>query len=330
MADSYFLKSDKSEESFRFYTFGCCEYAGDSLRKDLNNGSIYEYIDTNKIRNDYFKNHNVIEEYVYLVSEFLDIPIERVVTPEQKSISNLSYDLQNVTVEEYNSRVICFKIGKFSSNKHFVAMHTLIRYLWYDNLYNDIVNIVLNIRRYSPAYPIEDVFAIAHSFQDRTSRALTGKSSLNKFGFMYFRPNSEFKKELSKNIMFNVVFDDLEIALIPKIKIKGNFFDDSEVSLDSKSFISFLSSEGSEADGLSEKFLHKVLDTYAHYKEMCLNARYALSKNSNKYRVLKFHIECENKEFIKADIDYVVNATGDRNPKTIKDISKLNELINML
>lgn len=314
MADSYFLTSDKDGNNFKYSSYGCCEYAGDGLKKA---GQIaYEFIDTTRISNPYLRNKNIIEEYVYLAAEFLGIQLSRVELPNKDGIYNLPSYIRELNNDEFQERFICFQIGPYLSNKHFVALHTVIRYLWFDGYYLDIVNIVLNIRRYVPNFPIEDTFAIAHSFQERTSRALTGKSNLNKFGFMYFRPQKEFLPELKKNISFNSVFDDYEISLIPKITIKGSFFDDSEVTLESKSFISFLTSDGNDTDGISEKILKDALDIYLKYKDIFLVVRKKFNEKKNSYRIMGFEINSNNNTLESMSLRAVDNV----NSSTINQI----------
>ena len=330
MNDSYFLTSDKDKKSFSFRQFGCCEYAGDSFKKI--EGIVYEFIDINEISNVYLKNKNIIEEYIYLISEFIGIELTREELPNKSALSkyNLPSLINDMPEEEYNERYICFSIGKYLSNKHFVAMHTLIRYLWFDSYYHDIVNISLNIRRYAPYFSIEDVFAVAHSFQNRTTRALTGKSSLDKFGFMYFRPQKEYLIELKKNNQFNSIFDDFEIILIPKIKIKGNFFDDSEVTLESKSFISFLTSNGNEVEGISERILRDVLDVYVSHKDIFLTARDFFTTYKTKYRINKFEINSDNEKLNNIIIRLIDNVNSVHIDKVVKSKEELNTFITEL
>ena len=328
MNDSYFLTSDKDKKSFYFSQYGCCEYAGDSLKKM--NSVIYEFISINEIRNDYLKNKNIIEEYAYLISEFIGIELTRVALPEKDTIDHLPSSIKNLSKEEYEETFICFEVGKYLSNKHFVAMHTLLRYLWYDVYYHDIVNTVLNIRKYVIDLPIEDVFAIAHSFQDKNSRALTGKTNMKNFGFMYFRPQKEFLPELKRNVQFNAIFDDFNMSLVPKITLKGNFFDDSEVVLESKSFISFLTSDGNQTDGLSEKMLRQALSVYTSYKDLFMEARRVFEEKSKKYRIYKLEVRSNNDILEGITFDAVNSVDGASISKNLTSEKALYNLLKEL
>lgn len=327
MEDSYFLYI-ASGKTFNYKQFGCCERAGSWFR-DNRSTLIYEFIDINLIKDPILSNPDIIEEYLTLISEFLDIPITRVSNPPASTISMAPSSITGITEKEYNERYVCFQIGKYLSNKHFVAMHTLIRYLWFADLsYQLVINAVVNIRRLSPTLPIQDVFAIAHSFQEKTNRALTGKNQYQRFGFMYFKEKEHYLKELKADNNFNTVFDGHEVIVIPKIKIKGNFFDETEVVFDSKQFISFLTTLETSTPLISGKMYDNVIDSYSKHKHIFEHvAKSMTSPLLSKHRVLKCELTVNGDTLENIDFAITNGITGRNKMAIFKNSDELKEFL---
>lgn len=328
MEDSLFLHSRNSGKQYAFKQFGCCEGAG-SWFTSYHSNLICELIKLDYIIDPILSNPDVIEEYLNLISEFLNIPIERVSNPSISLINNFPFSKTANSEKEWNEEYISFKIGKYLSNKHFVAMHTLIRYLWYHQLeYHPVINAVLNLRRLSPKLPIEDVFAIAHSFQERTTRALTGRNNFQKFGFMYFNEKDTYLKGLKEEQNFNSVFDGNDISIIPKIKIKGSFFDESEMIFDSKQFISFLTTLDESAPLISVSMYNSVIESYLKYKDIY---KYLIESikhpNLCRNRILKCDISTTSDNLESIDFIIADGVTGRNKSSVFKNFEELKDFI---
>jgi len=334
MTDSYFLYKYKStDKQFNFKAFGCCETSGSWFKSitvpddETSNDDfiVLELISINEIKNEALKDPIIIEEYLLLISEFLDIPIKKINNPAVSDISNPHYKFSSISEEEWNQNYLCFQIGKFMSNKHFVAMHTLIRYLWYE--YDNVINASVNLRRLFPEIPIEDVFAIAHSFQERNHRALTGKNQLDTLGFIYFRKKKEYLKELKKDINFNTVFDSYNVVIIPKVKIKGSFFEDSEILLESKQFISFLTDSGSDNTIVSRRAFHRVIEIYNEYKSLFEYISTLKLKNLSLHHITTCDIIVEDSALEKIEFETINHVSGIRSTSKFTSIEKFKEYL---
>lgn len=317
--DSFFL-TNSGGKSWAFQQFGCCQSIGDSLLGK----NICEFIKISEIGNEFLENKEIIKEYISLVSEFMNIPIEHISIPQD--IVGLPDNVSNLKRDELEDKYITFKVGGYLSNKHLVATHNLIRYLWYNHEgYHSIVNATISIRRELPTLAIEDVFAIAHSFQEKTNRALTGKRNADKFGFIYFKDKSEYLSELKININFNTVFDNKEIVVVPKITIKGTFFEDSEMVIDTKQFTSFLTFFDDHKNDSSNRVLREVIETYLNYKPLYKEVSSFINKKfGNNYIMRKFDIYCDvnNLDYIDCDIASQIGASNiTKKFKSIKEVS---------
>lgn len=326
MEDSYFLYKKRGGSKFYFKSAGCCESMG-YWAKD-NSSEIYEFISLNEIEDTQLRNPEIIEEYLALISEFLDITLERISNPTQKEIEQLPSNFTTIVEKDWNEQFICFKIGKFLSNKHFVAMHTLIRYLWYSRYgYGAVINSVINLRRINPEILIEDVFAISHSFQERTNRALTGANQASTSGFIYFKDKSEYLPDLKGNTNFNSVFDSNNIIIIPKVKISGSFFEDSEIILETKQFISFLTDSEASNPLISNTVFNKILDTYSKYKEVFNFVRKEVHSISST-RVTKCDIIINDSEAESISFEMTNQMNGRKASGTFDTVDKLKTFIN--
>lgn len=328
MTDSYFLYKPSgkySDNYFNFKVFGCCETSGNWFKNEICANDIVELISLKEIKNEALRNPAIIEEYLLLISEFLDIPIERIANPAISEIKNLTYSLSVMSEEDWNQGYLCFRIGKYLSNKHFVAMHTLIRYLWYD--YVNSINATVNLRRLFPTLPIEDVFAIAHSFQERNHRALTGRNQLDTLGFIYFRNRDLYLKDLKKNVNFNTAFDSYNIVIAPKVKIKGSFFEESEILLESKQFISFLTDINSEDSLISKRAFNRVIEIYNEYKSLYEYLVELKNRKFNSYLIAMCDIIVEDSDLKTIEFEMINHIDGHRGIGKFRSIDTFKEYL---
>lgn len=270
MVNSYFL-SGYERTNLRFDSLDCCERMPDSLNKPF----LYEVICLKEIENPYLRNPEIIAKYMRAISEFMNIELKT---------EDLDDDLTESGLTEYidKTKYILYRFPlKGLSGKRIVAIHNLIRYLWYTH-HNPIVFAVLFLyENLKINMKIEDIFGMAHSFQRSTNRGLVGVNNYDKRGFVYFPENSESLKELQKGQYFNVIYGDRGIEMIINFGIKGNFFEESteEIYFNSKpSFISIAENNNIEDNNTFKKICNiyiknkEIYDKLVPIQELCMSA----------------------------------------------------------
>jgi len=256
MVNSYFL-SGYERAKLRFDSLDCCERMPDSLNKPF----VYEVISLKEIENPYLRNPEIIAKYIRAISEFMEVELK---------IEDLDEDLNKAGLTDYTdkTRYILYRFPfKGLSGKRIVAIHNLIRYLWYTH-HNPIVLTVLFLYE-NPKIniKIEDIFGMAHSFQKSTNRGLVGVNNYDKRGFVYFPKNSVSLASLQKGEYFNVIYGDRGIEMIINFGIKGDFFEDSTDEIYFNSKPSFISIAENNNIGDNDTF-KKICNTYIKNKEI--------------------------------------------------------------
>lgn len=316
MVNSYFL-SGYERTNLRFDSLDCCERMPDGLNKPF----LYEVICLKEIENPYLRNPEIIAKYMRAISEFMKVELK---------IEDLDEDLTKVGLTEYvdKTKYILYRFPfERLSGKRIVAIHNLIRYLWYTH-HNPIVFAVLFLyENLKINMKIEDIFGMAHSFQKSTNRGLVGVNNYDKRGFVYFPENSESLKNLQRGEYFNIVYGDRGVEMIINFGIKGDFFEDStdEVYFNSKpSFISIV-----ENNNIGDNdIFKKICNTYIKNKEIYhkLASIQELCASATKSRV-SFVIETNvNSDSTKIDclIRNMVNG-GNNNFTVMNDIDLVIE-----
>lgn len=316
MVNSYFL-SGYERTNLCFASLDCCERMPDSLNKPF----LYEVICFKEIENPYLRNPEIIAKYMRAISEFMNVELKT---------EDLDDDLTKSGLTEYidKTKYILYRFPfKGLTGKRIVAIHNLIRYLWYTH-HNPIVFTVLFLYE-NPKInmKIEDIFGMAHSFQRSTNRGLVGVNNYDKRGFVYFPENSESLKALQTNEYFNVIYGDRGIEMIINFGIKGNFFEESteEIYFNSKpSFISIAENNNIEDSNTFKKICNiyiknrEIYDKLVPIQELCVR--------TTKSRV-SFVIETNiNNDSVKIDclIRNMVNG-GSNNFTVMNDIDLVIE-----
>lgn len=316
MVNSYFL-SGYERTNLCFASLDCCERMPDSLNKPF----LYEVICFKEIENPYLHNPEIIAKYMRSISEFMNVELKT---------EDLDDDLTKSGLTEYidKTKYILYRFPlEGLTSKRIVAIHNLIRYLWYTH-HNPIVFTVLFLYE-NPKInmKIEDIFGMAHSFQRSTNRGLVGVNNYDKRGFVYFPENSESLKALQTNEYFNVIYGDRGIEMIINFGIKGNFFEESteEIYFNSKpSFISIAENNNIEDSNTFKKICNiyiknrEIYDKLVPIQELCVR--------TTKSRV-SFVIETNiNNDSVKIDclIRNMVNG-GSNNFTVMNDIDLVIE-----
>ena len=311
MVNSHFL-SGYERAKLRFDSLDCCERMPDSLNKPF----VYEVISLKEIENPYLRNPEIITKYMRAISEFMEVELK---------IEDLDDDLIKGGLTEYTDKTkyILYRFPfEGLSGKRIVAIHNLIRYLWYTH-HNPIVFAILFLYE-NPKInmKIEDIFGMAHSFQRNTNRGLVGVNNYDKKGFVYFPENSESLKNLQRGEYFNVIYVDRGIEMIINFGIKGNFFEDltDEVYFNSKPFFISIAENNNIGDNDTFK---KICNTYIKNREIYdkLAPIQELCASTKKSRV-SFVIETDvNNDSIRIDclIRNMING-GSSNFTVMNDI----------
>ena len=285
MRESLFLTKAVNGKSYNVRSFDCCERLSDGLSGGVNK---YELIDLKSIELDSLRDPAIIRRYINLVSRFMKIDFEE--TNDWDNLSTVNYGMTPLSPD----RFMVFKIGKFLSNKHLVAAHTLIRYLWYKG-HDRVVEFVLALDDLNFDMSIEDTFSIAHSFQSNSSRGLLGRNTDSMEGLIYFPPSEKYLPMLASNMSFNTVFFSNYITINIKIKIRGSFFDDSEFEIDSKYSLSALPERDSDNAVFISDSLKDAIQVYLKHKYIYNDALRFLDDNrAMGYTFRSFVIYCNN------------------------------------
>lgn len=309
MENSDFILKFKNDSKYKYINYGCCQSIGNTFNNE-EYSEVYEAIDLNDIPIN-LRTPEIIQKYISLVSEFIEVEY----TPtnlDKSKIADLPADKNH----------IFFKIGKYRSNKHLVAAHTLVRYLWYD-VHTEIVNAVLSLYSLYKQLEIEDIFAIAHSFQSHTNRGLLGVSVSNIDMLLYFRSKKECVKELAEGKSFNSIYLNPNIKIKPVITLKGDFFEDSESKINIKDFISFITSYSEEniENNISKDIFEKVIKTYLKFKETYYQIDTFI--RTNNYTLTSAVILVEDLNLIEIQLEYHSPTASRETRKRIKDINEL-------
>lgn len=284
MTDSYFLAKTTAGSKYSFKSYGCCE----SLLNHLGGfHSAYEMISLKDICSDRLREPEVVDKYVQLVSKFIGITLTRM-DVKDSDVTGCPY-----AIDDFHKKYAVYQIGKYHSNKHLVAMHNMVRYLWYKE-HAEIALSILALDALGIEMDIEDLFALAHSFQSSSNRALTGRPTYAEEGLLYFPKSETYIKGLSVNTMFNTVFDSRNILIIPSLKIRGSFFDDSEMVINSKISLNSLSSDESNfPENFSTEGFKEIITQYLKYKHIYYDAvKFISNKAGSIYR--RFDIKSNN------------------------------------
>jgi hypothetical protein len=152
-------------------------------------------------------------------------------------------------------------------NKHYVAFHTCLRYLWYSH-YTNIASIATNLYKLRLFPEATDILAIASSYQKGNDRGLLPCDTISLEGLLFFRNGNVMLKELTKEQNFNGIFYKYPIYFDPIVISKGSFFDDSEIIIKSKDTIGRLASV-EKLEDIPISILHaleKIKDDYINMR----------------------------------------------------------------
>ena len=297
MTDSFFIDVDK------FIVKGCCESVGADYM--THNNSFYEAIYLPEIGMN-FRDTEVLDKYIEMVSMFTDVDIKRERPKNEIKMNGYSYNINDI---------IFYKIGPWSSNKHFIMAHTLIRYLWYEH-YHNIVDISLNFRYAYPDMDVEDIFAIAHSFQSNNDRGLLGKEIAGSNRLVLFRDNKSSIEMIKKgNSNINTVYDG-NIYISMSHTLKGDFFENKgkpALSVDAKRFISYFEAFDKTMKIEYNGIFNKVIGTYSKFKRVYMDViKYA---DSCKLKINNLSFSASDGD-MKSYVIQLVDAVG--GVKTLK------------
>ena len=194
MVYSYFLTGyDKKDLSIQ--TLDCCE----RMHNSVNRTYLYELIKLDEVHPD-LRNKEKISKYIEAISKFLDV---KIYYEDISEVTKKTYEKEEYWNEE-KFLTFRFDVSDISAKRE-LAAHNLIRYLWYAN-HQHMVNIVLKLYESDYNLNIEDIFAIAHSFQISNNRALTGNVQNTKEGLVYFPDKITYISDLQKNYNFNITY----------------------------------------------------------------------------------------------------------------------------
>jgi len=265
---SYFGLVERN--NYVLYAVGCCQSQGKTLMGARTKQN-YCVIDTTQTLDIFNNSINDVKDYVSIISKMFDITYSLVDIDRTKVRDDIGIE----RIDAFSDKVLFYEINckEILSNKHFVACHTLIRYMWQTGDGIIIAKIILHLyRKFMSIYEeINDhhlriILGIALSFNyTQVSRGLVAYT-LKEDDIVFVPEKSQYLKQLAKDNNLYTVFGNKNIIFHNKIKITGDLFEDSSVELNAKYV--FLSNANVSTDELKE-FISRYEQGMEVYSKLC-------------------------------------------------------------
>lgn len=266
---SYFSVLE-SNNIYNLYAVGCCQSQGKTLMTQKNKSN-YCVIDSTQTLDIFENSIEDIKDYVFIISKMFDITYSLADVDRTKVSNNIGSE----KVDHTSDKLLFYEINckEILSNKHFVACHTLIRYMWQQGDGIIIAKIILHLyRKFASIYEevtdhhLRIILGIALSFNyTQVSRGLVSYT-LKENDLVFVPEKSQYLKQLAKDYNLYTVFGNKNIIFNGKIKLTGDLFEDSSVELNAKYV--FLSNANISTDELKD-FINKYEQGMELYSKLC-------------------------------------------------------------